>query len=168
MASIRRSYEQDYKGLKREFKTIRAFLLTAGYPIEYHSRLKSVTSIEEKLKAGKELDDIIGFRITHPWTSSLHVIKDLIWDNFPELNIHREVITEKDRVIYLFGKTEAGHIFEIQFWPSLIYYCFEYEHDLIYKGKNVTSEMREKSQQLRIKQHELQDVIDSDILVPYL
>ena len=166
--NIRQTHKNDYKWLKRKFKTIREFLLKQGYPITYHSRLKSVKGIEEKLKSMQVLNDIIGFRITHPWTKNLYQIKDLICTNFPELNITQEVITEKNRVIYLFGQTAAGNNFEIQFWPSLIYYCFEYEHDLIYKGKNILPELQEKSEQLRIKQHQLQDIIDQSILVPYL
>ncbi len=167
-AIIRQAYKTDYKWMKRKFKTIKPFLLKNGYPIEYHYRLKSVNGIEEKLKANKQLDDIIGFRITHPWTKNLHQIKDLIRNNFPELNITKEMITEKNRVIYLFGQTKAGHLFEIQLWPSLIYTCFEYEHDLIYKGKNITPALQVKSESLRIKQHQLQDIIDKSILVPYL
>ncbi len=165
---IRQSYKADYKWMKRKFKTIREFLLKRGYPIEYHYRLKSADSIEEKLKSHKDLDDIIGFRITHPWTVNLHQIKDLIRAHFVELNIYKEVITENNRVIYLFGLTYTGNIFEIQFWPSLIYTCFEYEHDLIYKGKNITPALQVKSESLRIKQHQLQDIIDKSILVPYL
>lgn len=67
-------------------------------------------------------------------------------------------------------KNEDLHVssYEIQLWPTIIYTCFEYEHDKIYKPKEpVTDKQRNNSCYVREKEHELQEYLDDNVLVPY-
>ena len=165
--NLRDKHKSDYCDMILIFPNIQKQLYDIGYTIEYHHRLKSNSSINENINNGLEIRDIIGFRITNPWTVHLHTISNFIITS-SELNIIDKIVTEKGRVIHLYGKTKNDNWFEIQLWTSLIYHCFEYEHDKIYKNNNITKQMQQKSNELRKKQHQLQDIIDENVLIPYV
>ena len=139
------------------------------YIVWFQSRLKSVDSLNDKIniRCIKEIKDIIGFRIIYPWTSGLYKIADLL-ESIKELRIYSKKIRENNKVIYLYGKTDLETTYEIQLWPTIIYTCFEYEHDKIYKPKNIiTDTQKENSNNVRIKEHVLQEYLDCNELVPY-
>ena len=143
--------------------------IKCDYNVWFQSRLKSVESLYEKIyvRRKNDISDIIGFRIIYPWTKSLRLIANIIKDN-DKLKIIREKITEQNKVIYLYGITDKGNMYEIQFWPTILYTCFEYEHDKIYKPANNPSDKQiENSKIVRKKEHEIQNYIDNNCLVPY-
>ena len=83
----------------------------------------------------------------------------------------RKMITERNRVIYLYGTYPTSEFatikYEIQFWPSVLYHCFEYEHNTIYKSLVQPDESAlEKSKLLREREHQLQDLIDMQVIIP--
>lgn len=139
------------------------------YVVWFQSRLKSIDSLYDKINVRgiKEIKDIIGFRIIYPWTSGLYEIADLL-ESVKELCIYSKEMRENNKVIYLYGKTNLGSTYEIQLWPTIIYTCFEYEHDKIYKPKNIiTDKQKENSNNVRIKEHVVQEYLDCNELVPY-
>lgn len=135
-----------------------------GLTFEFHHRLKSIEGIKFKLENDMALTDIIGFRLTNPWTKNIHLIANKLKNH---LQIVSTLITERDRVIYiLFAETESGYLFEVQLWTSVMYHCFEYEHDRIYKPMTCpTEEMLAESKLIREKEHSLQDIIDQNIII---
>lgn len=166
--SLQQDHQLDYELLVQWIPTFQKNMLRDhGITMEYHHRLKSVRSIETHLQKNsqKEFRDIIGLRITNPWTVHLHTIKKYIQK---ELKIKEYIITEQNRVIHMYGKTIHDHWFEIQLWTNLIYHCFEYEHNIIYKPiQKPHEDVVKKSNLLRKQQHALQDRIDEHLLVPY-
>lgn len=139
------------------------------YIVWFQSRLKKAESLYEKINVRKinTLNDIIGFRIIYPWSDGLYNIANIL-EQSSCLNIYDKKITENNKVIYLFGKTSLETTYEIQLWPTIIYTCFEYEHDKIYKPKyNPTDVQITNSNYVRIMEHQLQDIIDQHRLVPY-
>ena len=163
---LRNIHKADYLNLINFFEELKPKLNEeCGLTFEFHHRLKSVDGIKKKLKMGKYVRDIIGIRLTNPWTHNLHLISNKIRSL---LNIISTNVTERGRVIYLYGETTSGHLFEIQLWTNLIYHCFEFEHDRVYKPHhNLTEETMKKVNYVREEQHRLQDIIDENILVPY-
>lgn len=165
---LQQEHQVDYELLVQWIPNFQKYMLRDhGITLEYHHRLKSVRSIEAHFQKNsqKEFQDIIGLRITNPWTCHLHTIKKYIQE---ELKIEKYITTEKNRVIHMYGKTVNNHWFEIQLWTNLIYHCFEYEHDIIYKPlREPKSDIVEQSILLREQQHKLQDIIDQQVLVPY-
>jgi ppGpp synthetase/RelA/SpoT-type nucleotidyltranferase len=116
----------------------------------------------------ESVDDVIGFRILNPWASELHRLVKILETEFEQIQIHieRTEITERNRVIHMY--CEFNEIpFEIQFWPSMMYYCFEYEHSRFYKVDHPTHLQKFRAQAVRNQEHELQDLIDDNVLVPY-
>jgi ppGpp synthetase/RelA/SpoT-type nucleotidyltranferase len=112
-------------------------------PFEIHSRIKSRNSIYEKIHQRRcaNVDDILGFRITHPFTANLERIANAICSILP---IRRKIIAERGRVMYLLG--HYVHVasrtvvpFEIQLWTSILYTVFATEHDSVYKPKQSIS-----------------------------
>ena len=158
----------DYKDIADFFDRLRPILnKELGLTFECHSRLKSVNSIVNRLQLDSDykFNDIIGVRLTNPWTKNIHLIADYLKT---KLKIESELVTERNRVIYLFGKTERGNIYEIQLWTNLIYHCFEFEHDRVYKPvKELSDEEKNKALIVRDEQHKVQDIIDAHTLVPY-
>jgi hypothetical protein len=152
----------------KEFNDLQKLIKThtSKYNIWLQNRIKTKDSIHHKLKSNllelNDLNDVIGFRIIYPWTATLHEIANEL-ESIKELNIFKKVITENNKVIYLFGRFN-DIVYEIQFWPSLIYHCFEHEHDNVYKGTSMTKETIQKSLDLRKAEHELQDIIDNNKL----
>lgn len=172
---LREQHRVTYKDLSIWLHNFRIDLLRDHHlTIEFHGRLKSIQSIAkhlEKNESAESIEDVVGFRITNPWTKHLHTISDIICS---KLNIIKSWETERGRVIYLIGKSEGNVLFEIQLWTSLMYHCFEFEHDIVYKpskpsdpSDSVTKELEKKSKQLRTDEHKLQDLIDRYVLVPY-
>lgn len=132
-------------------------------------RVKSAKSAFEKLdsRGFRALNDALGFRVIHTWTKNLYYLAEKLAQD-PKLNIYRRMVSERGKVLYLFGKTDKGLLFEIQFWPTLMYTCFESEHDTVYKPKEPPKEtVLEASQFIREEEHRLQNVIDSSVLVKF-
>jgi ppGpp synthetase/RelA/SpoT-type nucleotidyltranferase len=165
------------KNHENDFNTVKSSLtnilnsIKDKYIVWFQARLKSPESLYEKIYKRNyslaDINDIIAFRIIYPWTKSLHEIADIL-KTYKELYIYKTKITEQNKVIYLYGKTESNNNFEIQLWPTLIYTCFEFEHNKIYKPKQPpTTEQLESAQYVRSKEHALQNIIDQSILVPY-
>jgi len=172
--SLRQSHLADYEKLIKFFDELKPELnKVKGLTFDFHHRLKSINGIKdrlsnptlgkEKLSSGSRLNDIIGFRLTNPWTKNIHLIANEITSR---LNIISSLVTEKGRVIYLFGETDQGHAYEIQLWTSMMYHCFEFEHDRVYKSKGLLSdEQKKKSALVRDHEHKLQDIIDENVIV---
>ena len=162
-------HENDFNNIKLLLTNI-LDSLKDKYTIWFQARLKTSESLYEKIYTRNytDINDVIGFRLIYPWTISLHDIANIL-QGYNELNIFNKILTERNKVIYLYGKTESNNIFEIQLWPTIIYTCFEFEHDKIYKPKQpVTFEQLTTAQYVRDKEHELQDILDKTMLVPYL
>ena len=169
--------EDKYNGLHNKLhnklqiiflKLVKIFNKKHGLVFTFHSRLKSEKSIHDKSLKTKIINDVIGFRILNPWVTELYRLVKLLPEELSEfgISIKSKILSEKNRVFHLeciFQNT----IFELQLWPSTMYYCFEYEHSRIYKNNKITSENKQLSKELRIKQHLLQDFIDKNKLVPY-
>jgi hypothetical protein len=135
------------------------------YIVWFQSRLKNKKSLIDKIEQNKEINDIIGFRIIYPWTSGLYEIASFL-ESIDELKIIKKEVGERGKTIYLFGITSIGTIYEIQLWPTLLYHCFESEHNLIYKPTAKPTELQiAESEKLRNDEHMLQDIIDRNVLI---
>ena len=165
--SIREQQFDQYKKLKKIIKNILNEIKDT-YTVWFQSRLKSEESINEKLLVrNQQLNDIIGFRLIYPWTSDLYILADILCKH-KELDIIETKTSEEHKVIHMYGKTQSGDIYEIQLWPTIIYTCFEYEHDKIYKPKTTpTTKQLENSLSVRQHEHTLQNIVDVNRLVPY-
>lgn len=162
----------DYDYLKSEMEKV-LLLVKDKYPaLWFQSRLKSVESLFDKVNKRKvesldQVSDIIGFRFIYPWTMHLFEIAHIL-TQMPSLAIIDKKITERDKVIYLFGYGPSHMPYEVQLWPTLIYTCFEFEHDRIYKPQTQPSDLqRFQAQFVREQEHILQDYLDQHVLVPY-
>lgn len=164
---MRHKQQDEYKRLKSIMKNILNNIKN-DYVVWFQSRLKSEESIREKVYDRKKpLDDVIGFRFIYPWTDGLYELSSIL-QKYRELDIFEVKFAEKGKVIYMFGKTKLNDIYEIQLWPTIIYTCFEYEHDKIYKPKiKQTNTQLENSLKIRDQEHKLQNIIDKYPLVPY-
>ena len=131
----------------------------------FQSRVKTQRSICTKMESRhlerSDLYDISGFRVIYPWFQPLEGLAKTWQRKFGG----KLSATERGKVLYLIGKWEECW-FEIQFWPTILYQCFEYEHALIYKG-TPSAALRAKSEALREKEHQLQNLIDDKVLIPY-
>jgi len=140
-----------------------------GLVFTYHHRLKSEKSIKAKLDAKQSCEDVIGFRLINPWTAEIRRLAEILQTEFKKWNIlvERQEVRERGRVIYLYCVYDEVP-FEVQLWPSLLYYCFEYEHDRVYKPPQpLTEEQRLRAKLLREEEHMVQDQVDKYVLVPY-
>jgi hypothetical protein len=79
----------------------------------------------ERFNLKHDANDIISFTIVNPWTSNLNKLSKLIefhrehlYRN--DLRIKSKTIVDK-KIIYLYGYTEFGTIYEIKLLPTLIY-----------------------------------------------
>lgn len=165
--STRERQRNEYKHLKTIIKGILC-AIKDNYAVWFQSRLKSEESINEKISVRqKELNDIIGFRLIYQWTDGLYELSDILRE-YKELNIFEIKSSEKYKVIHMYGKTKSNDVYEIQLWPTFIYTCFEYEHNKIYKPINKPTEKQlENSLKIRELEHQIQDIIDNNRLVPY-
>ena len=164
---------EEYDKLHNKLQTIfselvKTFNKKYGLVFTFHSRLKSEKSINTKLLKNEKVNDVIGFRILNPWVTELYRLVKLLPLEFEKfgISIKSKILSEKNRVFHLeciFQNTN----FELQLWPSIMYYCFEYEHSRIYKNNEITEKNKQLSKELRIKQHLVQDFIDKNKLVPY-
>ncbi|AYV83412.1 MAG: hypothetical protein Hyperionvirus6_93 [Hyperionvirus sp.] len=132
------------------------------------SRIKSETSIVNKsflcLQEPESFDDVLGFRIIYPWTKTLYDISRTL-EETKRLNITQKRINEYGKVLYLFGIINDVK-YEIQFWPTIMYICFETEHRHIYKKVDpLTEDELVESSSLRENEHRLQDIIDANYLL---
>ena len=162
------NHKYDYDHLNETIKSI-LDELKIKYVVWFQSRLKTKESLYEKkyIRNKHQINDIIGFRIIYPWTVGLYDIASVL-EKQESLHIHSKKITENQKIIYLYGKTSIDTTYEIQLWPTIIYTCFEYEHDKIYKPIDlITRKQQTNANNVRIKEHELQDIIDANVLVPY-
>ena len=145
-------------------------MVVGKYNAFLQGRVKTIDSIMHKLESKlldlEMLDDVIGFRIIYPWVVTLYDIADAL-EGVKELNLFKRRLAEQNKVIYLFGYVDGSKqmMYEIQLWPTIIYHCFEKEHDDVYKGMGVTSESIQKSLELRRDEHVLQDIVDSMKLI---
>lgn len=162
-------HKEPYKELQSIFNNVRKEFLKKGLVFQHHHRLKSTSSLLEKTVNGKELNDIIGFRILNPWT--IHLVKistelEKVFEKEYKMVLKKKVYTENNKVIHMYFQYKWKYIFEVQFWPSLMYYGFEYEHDRVYKEKNgpLTAIEILDSTTLRRKEHQLQNLIDANPL----
>ena len=161
-------HKHDYNILTEQITNVLDELKTK-YVVWFQSRLKTKESLYEKkyVRDRHQINDIIGFRIIYPWTRGLHEIADIL-EKKESLHISSRKTTTNEKIIYLYGKTSINTTYEIQLWPTIIYTCFEYEHDKIYKPiETITQKQRENANYVRIKECELQDIIDAHVLVPY-
>ena len=70
------------------------------------------------------------------------------------------VINVSSKVSYIYGVIN-GYNFEIQFWQTILYHAFEYEHDIIYKPIYPLTDLQiSDSKRLRDKEFEIQDLLD--------
>lgn len=117
------------------------------------SRVKSTPSAAIQLLTQPVLPDWVGIRIIYPWVDDLRKLAELL---AKELSGRLEY-TERNRVGYLYV---PGSI-EIQFWPTVLYHCFEYEHSRIYKPKTgLTSDAIKNSEFIRTTEHSIQDLLE--------
>jgi len=162
------NHSHDYHILNEIIQNILDELKTK-YVVWFQSRLKTKESLYEKkyIRKKHQINDIIGFRIIYPWAVGLYEIASIL-EKQESLHIYSKKITENQKIIYLYGKTSIDTTYEIQLWPTILYTCFEYEHDKIYKPMNsITQKQQINANNVRIKEHELQDIIDATVLVPY-
>lgn len=136
------------------------------YVIWFQSRLKKLKSINDNI-ANKDItifnmNDIIGFRIIYPWSKDLHTIADAFINYFNKIFFVTKDIKENGKVIYLFCIDQSGVSFEIQLWPTIMYTCFEYEHDKLYKCKNINYT---NGQYVYEEEHKLQNIIDQHTII---
>ena len=84
----------------------------------------------DRYNLAQGMNDIISFTIVNPWTSNLHELAQ-------KLLSHREHIYRDDlrirhkkirdnKIIYLYGKTEIGTLYEIKLVPTLLYQWAEW------------------------------------------
>lgn len=163
--------DNHYDDYQRLLSIMQTFVssIKNDYVVWFQHRLKTASSLMEKneTRQKKNIDDVIGFRIIYPWMKGLEEIANLL-ESHPDLNISERRIFENGKVIYLYGHTSIGTTYEIQLWPTIIYTCFEYEHDKIYKPNSILTDLQLKnSQKVRINEHVLQSFIDEMPLVPY-
>jgi hypothetical protein len=153
-----------------EFDALKALIdkNISKYKIWLQGRIKTLESACRKMEGRniqfvQSIDDIIGFRIIYPWSTKLVEIANIL-EADKTLQIFKRRVTERGKVIYLYGKY-CGLTYEIQLWPTIMYHCFEEEHEVIYKGKNITNNVIEASLKLRDDEHRLQNIIDSNKLL---
>ena len=120
--------------------------------------------MEEK----KPLDDVIGFRILNPWTPELYRLLDILPKEFEkyDIKIEKKDIRERKKVIYINCSYDEIP-FELQLWPSLMYYCYEYEHDRIHRNPKIGKPHKTFSGIVREQEHMLQNTVDGNIIIPY-
>ena len=140
-------------------------------------RLKTVESLHEKINKRMKregINDVIGIRLIHVWTSQLFIIANSLIQLLQSNNcIVIDNISERGSVIHLFIYSLTFNTFiEIQLWPAILHICFESEHNTMYKPKNknnTTDKDIENSKRLRENEHNLQNLIDqSESLFPFL
>jgi hypothetical protein len=134
----------------------------------FEGRIKSENSMNEKLNNNEDINDIIAFRIVYPWSYDLYLIASDLDKYFEQENIHifQKRISERGKVIHLYAKeNDTNVIFEIQLWTSLLRQCLEYEHDSLYKKSKTEKLSKEailQSFMIRMKEHELQNILDQN------
>ena len=103
------------------------------------------------------MNDIISFTIVNPWTSNLHQLAQRILRHREhlyrdDLRIrHKKIIN--DKIIYLYGQTEFGTLYEIKLVPTLLYQWAEWY-------KNYGHLKRSYAEKLYIKFLKQQDKMD--------
>ena len=171
-AEIINAHREEYIRLKKLLKKI-LHGIKDKYTIWFQHRLKTRESLCEKItNRRKEANDIIGFRIIYPWSDGLYEIAKLL-SKEPGLNIESTEYWENNKIIYLYGITSLDTKYEIQLWPTIMYTCFEYEHDKVYKPHPeytipaIRKNLDKKALCVRKKQLEIQNYLDANVLVPY-
>lgn len=103
-----------------------------------------------------ELCDTTGvFKVIFPFTNILYKIAALC-ESDEKLAITSKTFYENNKVINLYGKTKLGTLYQIQFWPTIIYSYYEYkEHD----------ELDSETQYMKFKEHDLQSYLDDNIII---
>lgn len=138
-------------------------IISSEYPVLVQHRLKSSESINnnvlDKILSPNHISDIIGIRIIYVWTKGLHAITEKII-NQNVFHVVRTEFREKNKVIYLHCITNQNLPLEIQMWPTIMYTCFEYEHDKLYKPVPNCSYTSEQGKIVLEKEHQLQDIVD--------
>lgn len=98
-----------------------------GWIFEWHSRLKDQP----------KTPDWIGFRVTSPWSRRLNHIVDWMYQKTePGVQWIERRAELQGRVSYLLGRVHGrrwSFPLEVQFWPTVLYHAFEFEHNRVYK-----------------------------------
>lgn len=159
------------KDADRQYPLIDSFIKEvtseAHLPIWHQGRVKSLRSALEKVtqRGFRVVPDLLGFRLIQVWTKNLYAIAERLCQK-SQLRIYQRKVTERGKVLFLFGKGENDLRFEIQLWPTVIYTCFESEHDTIYKPRQKPSQtMLAASAVVREEEHRLQNVLDDAVLI---
>lgn len=103
-------------------------------------------------------NDIISFTIVNPWTANLHKISKAI--EFAREHLYRNDVRIKTKqiidgkIIYLYGYTEFGTLYEIKLVPTLLYHWAEWYKALGYKND-------EYADKLYVKYLEQQSALDN-------
>jgi hypothetical protein len=148
----------DYMRVYLEECVLRQVPVLGGMVLEH--RLKSAASLLDNFTRRKRYvsNDIVAFRIVHPFTDALYKIVDVLEETFTVLS---KRVSERGRVIHLLLEQD-GEIVELQLWPSVLHSCFAAEHDTVYKARGTLTDAQvAKAAAVREKQHVVQDAIDA-------
>lgn len=98
-----------------------------GWIFEWHSRIKDQP----------KTPDWIGFRVTSPWSRRVNALVDWFYrQTEPGLQWTERREELQGRVSYLLGHVQGrrwSFPVEVQFWPTVLYHAFEFEHNRVYK-----------------------------------
>ena len=101
------------------------------------------------------MNDIISFTIVNPWISNLHQLAQRILQHKEhvyrdDLRIrHKKIINNK--IIYLYGQTEFGTLYEIKLVPTLLYQWAEWYKKYGYSKKPYAEKLYNKYLKLQDK-----------------
>lgn len=165
--NISTKYERQFSKISNTFTDF-VHKLNKTYVVWAQYRMKTMDSISDNLKnkVVKSICDIGGLRIIYPWSNDLNEIANIIQKQ-NVFNVVREERREQNKVIYLFCLTNDNFPFEIQLWPTIMYTCFEYEHDRLYKKKSNEEYSQERGDIIRKRQTELQNIMDAFEIIKY-
>ena len=133
--NFRNQCKNSYKNI---LKLLRVFQKKnkSALPCHLHSRLKSIESIANKIYTRREIEmqDILGYRLVVTFTQHLELLADMLMAE-PIWKIKRRVISERGRIIYLYGQAlgEGGTPFEFQLMTDIIHTFLSIEHGKVYK-----------------------------------
>jgi hypothetical protein len=167
-ADAHRCLEEIFSSTRQALeKTLSRAPFAATLQPAWNGRIKSVASRNDKYATGRPLDDLFGFRLSHPYTAPLYTVAAWLAAAAPSsetgVRFTRQVVWEGGKIIYLYGHTLGTHVScEVQLWPSIYLAAFQSEHDAIYKkASSATAEALAASAVRRQEQHALQRHVDA-------
>ena len=130
---------------------IRNIINDNGFTADIYSNLMDPKTIKdtmfERVMNGGErfnlrhgMNDIISFTIVNPWTNNLHKISKAIEQN--RVHLYRDDLRIRDKrvidgkIIFLYGMTEFGTVYEIKLVPTLLYHWGEWYQKYGYLKNN--------------------------------